>query len=67
MVIVSALVYDSCARICARIFMKFESQVHMIGIDCRIKFHEDSFVTEIFAKLHLLQEHSKLKPNNQTY
>ena len=34
--------YDSCTRICARIFMKFLNYSLKIVIDYHIKFHEDS-------------------------
>ena len=36
----SARVYDSCIRIIALIFMKFETQVHKIVTDHHMKFHE---------------------------
>ena len=39
--IASARVDDSCACICARIFMKFETYTHKIVVDNHIKFHED--------------------------
>ena len=34
--------YNSCARIYAGIFMKFETSPYKIEIDHRIKFHKDS-------------------------
>ena len=39
--IASARVYDLYTRICARIFMKFETKAHKIVIDHQMKFHED--------------------------
>ena len=33
--------FDSCARICARIFMKLKTLAHKIVIDHHIEFHED--------------------------
>ena len=39
--IASVRVYDLCARICAQIFMKFETWAHKIVIDHHMKFHED--------------------------
>ena len=39
--ILSACVYDSCARICAPIFLKFVKKAHKIVIDHHIKFHKD--------------------------
>ena len=39
--IATARVYGSDARICAWIFMKFETKVHKIVIDHHIKFHKD--------------------------
>ena len=39
--IATARVYCSCARICAWIFMKFETLVHKIVIDHHKKFHKD--------------------------
>ena len=38
---VRARVYNSCARICARIFVKFKTLAHKIVIDHHIKFHGD--------------------------
>ena len=39
--IAGADVYDSCVRICARIFIKFKTYIHKIVIDYHIKFHEE--------------------------
>ena len=36
-----ARVYNSCARIYAQIWMKFDTYDHKIAIDHHIKFHED--------------------------
>ena len=49
--IASARVYESCERICSRIFMKFKNLVHKIVIDQHIKFHKDrSFCFGDFCK-----------------
>ena len=39
--IASVRVYDSCARICAKISMKFETKAHKIVFEYHIKFHKD--------------------------
>ena len=39
--IASTRVYESCARICSPIIMKFITLVHKIVIDHHIKFHKD--------------------------
>ena len=52
--IAPARVYGSCARICAWIFMKFETLVHKIVIDHHKKFHKDqSFGCEDIFKTKL--------------
>ena len=44
-------VYNSCWRIYAHIFMKFETEAYKIVINHHIKFHEDpTFIVKIFAK-----------------
>ena len=40
--IASARAYESCARICSRIFMKFKILVRKIVMDHHLKFHKDS-------------------------
>ena len=55
--IASVRVYESCARICSGIFMKFKTFFHKIVTDPHIKFHKYlSFCSGDICKQYLLSE-----------